>query len=631
MRKGKEQEQKKQEQKEYSLFSNYWYLYKGYFKNSRWNILFVAMALAGGIATVYARLYVPKIAVGLVMDQVSVGRLLGTMALAELCFYLFSEIQSVGNELLNNPGLKFRHVLEERVLKKICRTAYSNLEDPDYKKKLERAQHLYLHWDRDARECIWQSLYFLHLVITIPITSGLLVTLHPLVVVVMAAGTWLQYQAGKRILTWEKKHRDFWQPLEMKVESINRIMGAFAYAKDLRLYCADRWLMPKYAGLLRERRQWKRKQMKHDVGVGAVTMAVEAARQAAVYGFLIWGVLEGRVGADDFVLYVGLALSLSNAMSQIASSLRRLRENELSILDYRRMINMPDSRRGDGQNAPEAMVRTAPEITFSHVSFAYPGAGEDTLKDVDIRIRPGEKVALVGLNGAGKTTLIKLLCGLYEPTGGEILLNGQPAAGWSLEAWYRLFSVVFQDIGVLPATIAENVAACPPECADRDRVKRCLEEAGLLGLVESLPHGMDTYLQKEMFREGINLSGGETQKLLLARAIYKEAPILVLDEPTAALDAIAENQLYLKYNELTKGRTSLFISHRLSSTRFCDKILMLEGGRITEQGSHEELMEKKGAYYRLFQVQSHYYQNDRTEDFSSEMDPAWEVSSYVSG
>ena len=148
--------------------------------------------------------------------------------------------------------------------------------------------------------------------------------------------------------------------------------------------------------------------------------------------------------------------------------------------------------------------------------------------------------------------------------------------------------------------------------------------------MESLPYGMDTNVQKEVFSDGQNLSGGENQKLLLARAIYREAPILVLDEPTAALDAIAENELYQRYNELTRNRTSLFISHRLASTQFCDRILMLEEGRIVEQGSHEELMGKKGAYYRMFQVQSHYYQKDRKEGFSSQMDPAWEVSGYVS-
>lgn len=621
---------KRMKQQEYGTFSNYWYLYRGFFKNSKWNVLFVAMILAGGVTATYVRMYIGKTAVALVMENASVGRLVGVMALMEFVLFLSCQAMNVGYELSSNPGLKYRHVLEEGVLSKICRTAYSDLEDPDYKKKIERAQHLYLHWDRDARECIWTSLHFLHLLITIPITSGLLFTLHPAVVAAMAAGTWLQYQVGRRPLEWEKKHRDLWQPLEMKIEYITGKVGDFSYAKDLRLYAAERWLMSKYGSLLEERRQWKRRQMKQLVFSNGGTKVVEIVKEAVVYGFLIWGVLEGRVGADDFVLYIGLALQLNGAMSQMASEVRRLKENELSISDYRKMMSMPDSGRGNSETAPEVSRKAPPEIAFSHVWFAYPQTGEPILKDVDVKIRSGEKIALVGLNGAGKTTLIKLLCGMYEPTGGEILLNGRPSSLWDLESWYKLFSVVFQDIGVLPATIAENVACCRPEEADRKRVGECLEQAGLGELVESLPRGIDTYLRKEMFREGVNLSGGEIQKLLLARAIYREAPILVLDEPTAALDAIAENRMYLRYNELTKGRTSIFISHRLSSTRFCDRILMLEGGRIVEQGSHEELMEKKGAYYRLFQVQSHYYQKDRTEGFSSQMDPAWEVREYVS-
>ena len=653
----KENINKKKEggEREHSLISNYWYLYKGFFENSRWNILFVAMILIGGLGSTYLGLYIPKTAVALVAEKVSVGRLVGTLFGMELIFYLFWQSQSEGYHLISNPGLKYRHVLEERILEKICRTPYSNLEDTEYKKRISQAQHLYLHWDRDARTCIWNSLYLLHLLITVPVTSGLLVTLHPAVILVMAAGTWLQYQAGKRPLAWEKKHRDAWVPLERKSSYISERMGNFSYVKDMRLYAADRWLLPKYKGLLEERRRWKKKQRLQAASMGLLGKLVEMIKQAFVYGFLIWGVLEGQVGPDDFVLYVGLALSLSSALSNMSGALRDVRESELSIADYRKMMEMPDSRSGDAAEArtsdcggEENEARTsdcggektdipttipkgrAPEITFSHVSFAYRGAREDALKDVDITIRPGEKIALVGPNGAGKTTLIKLLCGMYEPAEGEILLDGRPSAGWSLEEWYRMFSVVFQDTGLLPATILENVAACAPEEADRKRVRECLDQAGLLEKVESLPHGMDTYVQKEIFKGGVNLSGGETQKLLLARAIYREAPILVLDEPTAALDAIAENQLYQKYNELTRGRTSLFISHRLASTRFCDRILMLEGGRVVEQGSHEELMERKGIYYQLFQVQSHYYQKDRAEGFSSRMDPAWEVSGYVS-
>lgn len=638
-----EKQQKQKEKKEYSLFSNYWFLYKGFFRNSKWNILFIVMILVGGVFSYYLRLYIPKVAVALVMEQVSVQKLLGGLLGIELAYFLFDEVQRVGYSLISNPGLKYRHVLEEKILNKICRTVYSNLEDPDYKNKIGRAQHLYLHWDRDARQCIWSSLNFVRLLITVPITSGLMVGLHPILVAVLMVGAWLQYRVEKRPLIWEKKHIDLWQPLERKITYITERLGNFSYAKELRLYAADKWLLPKYAGMFQERRHWMKKQRRQEAAVTGVSMVIETFSQAMVYGFLIRGVLTGSVKPDDFVLYVGLAMSLSRNLLQIANALKDIREKEWSVSDYRRMMNMPDSRvRREEEADPvsERRVRTnaaaglpagkAPGITFSHVSFAYQGAEEDTLKDVDIDIRPGEKVALVGLNGAGKTTLIKLLCGMYEPTKGEILLDGKPSTGWPLEEWYKFFSVVFQDIGVIPATILENVAACAPEEADRERVWRCLEQAGLKSVVENLPHGMDTYLQKEMFREGVNLSGGETQKLLLARAIYREAPILVLDEPTAALDAIAENQLYLRYSELTRGRTSLFISHRLSSTRFCDRILMLEGGRIVEQGSHDELMEKKGIYYQLFQIQSHYYQNDRTEDFSSDMDPAWEVSSYVS-
>ncbi len=620
---------KKEKKKDYGIFNNYCYLYKGFFKNSKWNILIVAMILVGGISSLYVGLYVPKVVVSLVLEQVSLGKLAGTLCLIELLYFLLLSLESVGYTLVSNPGLKYRHVLEEKMLNKICRTAYSDLEDPDYKNLLGHAQELYLQWNRDARQCIWASLAFVHLVITTVITSGFIIMLHPVVVAAMAAGTWLEYQIGKKPLAWEKKHRDFWQPLDRKLGYIANKINSFDCAKELRLYAADRWLLPKYARLSKERRMWARRQRNQEAACSVLSYVLSIAKEAVVYGFLIWGVLNGGIKPDEFILYVGLALSLNNGLGRMAESFRSLREHELSISDYRKMLAVPDSRKRKPEKTQE--VEKAPGITFSHVSFAYPGAEENTLKNVDIHIRPGEKIALVGLNGAGKTTLIKLLCGMYEPTEGEILINGESSVKWDLEKWYQLFSVVFQDIDVFPATILENVSSHAPEETDRERVRKCLEQAGLLRLVEELPQGMETYLRKDIFKEGVNLSGGETQKLLLARAIYREAPILVLDEPTAALDAIAENQLYLKYNELTRGRTSLFISHRLSSTQFCDRILMLEGGRIVEQGSHEELMEKKGAYYQLFQVQSHYYQNDRESGFSSELDPEWEVSSYVSG
>ena len=251
-------------------------------------------------------------------------------------------------------------------------------------------------------------------------------------------------------------------------------------------------------------------------------------------------------------------------------------------------------------------------IEMEHVSFTYPGSGEPTLKDLNVTLRPGEKIALVGLNGAGKSTLVKLLCGLYRPTEGAIRVDGRPLSDYGREEYFSLIAAVFQDVKLLPLTIAQNVASENTDAVDRQRVRQCLALAGLLDMVDDLPQKEDTPLGRGVLDDGIELSGGERQKMWMARAFYKNAPVLILDEPTAALDPLAEQEIYEKYVRMSEGKTSLFISHRLASTRFCDRILFLENGRITEQGSHEELMEKNGAYARLFEIQGKYYRKEES-------------------
>ena len=249
--------------------------------------------------------------------------------------------------------------------------------------------------------------------------------------------------------------------------------------------------------------------------------------------------------------------------------------------------------------------KSVDRVVFEHVSFQYPSADAPTLKHIDLTFKNGEKIAIVGENGAGKTTLIKLLCGLYAPTGGRILLNGKDIATIAKTSYFDLFSAIFQDYYFLPMTIQQNITASLDY--DREKFDLALQKAEMYDKVYALPKGADTLMDRNVYKDAVDFSGGEKQKLLLAKAMYKDAPILILDEPTAALDPIAENQLYLKYSELTDGKLSFFISHRLSSTRFCDRILFVSGGQITEMGTHEELMAKKGAYYKMFQVQSYYY------------------------
>ena len=248
------------------------------------------------------------------------------------------------------------------------------------------------------------------------------------------------------------------------------------------------------------------------------------------------------------------------------------------------------------------------KVEFKDVWYKYAGAEGYTLKGLNLVMEPGESIALVGLNGAGKTTLVKLLCGLYAPTKGEILVDGKRIDEYNTGEYYTLISAVFQEVTALAFPIWEFVASADPERPTvREDAEAALRKAGLWDKVERLPNGMDTHLMKGIYDDGVDFSGGEMQRLLLARAIYKNGPLLVLDEPTAALDPIAENKLYLQYRELTRGKTSLYISHRFASTRFCDRIVLLENGVIAESGTHEELMALGGQYAYLFGVQSKYY------------------------
>ena len=237
-------------------------------------------------------------------------------------------------------------------------------------------------------------------------------------------------------------------------------------------------------------------------------------------------------------------------------------------------------------------------------------AESNTISHLNLTVHPGERLAIVGLNGAGKTTLVKLLCGLFDPTEGVVLLNGQDVRDFNRREYYGLFSAVFQEFSILDVTVAENIAQTN-ENIDTERLWDCIEKAGLTDTVQKLPDGLQTHVGREVYLDGVLFSGGQTQRLMLARALYKDGPILMLDEPTAALDPIAENDIYMKYNEMTRGKTSLFISHRLASTRFCDRIIFVADGNIAEEGTHEDLLALGGEYAKLFEVQSRYYREGK--------------------
>lgn len=254
------------------------------------------------------------------------------------------------------------------------------------------------------------------------------------------------------------------------------------------------------------------------------------------------------------------------------------------------------------------------EFKFENVSFKYPGHENYVLKNVNLTINDGTKLAVVGVNGAGKTTFIKLIMKLYEPNEGRILLNGVDIKEYNREEYFKIFSPVFQNVECFAMPIYQNISFAEEENTDMDKVNAVLEQSGLKAKIDSYEKGIHTNLLKIFDKEGIDLSGGEKQRLAMARALYKGGRVVILDEPTAALDALAEDKMYREFEKMIQGKTAVFISHRLGSTRFCDKIAMFEDGTVVEEGTHDELMAKNGKYAYMFQIQSQYYEDKKDSE-----------------
>lgn len=383
----------------------------------------------------------------------------------------------------------------------------------------------------------------------------------------------------------------------------------FAAAKDIRVYGMADWLKGIYHELSDQSVSWQKKLSTRQFLTSLVDLVIILLRDGTAYAVLIAMTVQGEITVDQFVLYFAAISGFATYVGNIMTAWNEMQVASLVICDFREYLDLPD---GDGTGKVHASEHWdhAPEIVFDHVSFRYDGAETDTLRDISLIIHPGERIALVGMNGAGKTTLVKLLCGLYTPTSGEIRIDGVPVSDFTRDEYYRLFSPVFQDVQTAFFSLAETTAGEFGDHVDKVRAESCMRRAGLGKKLDSLPFGIDTRLDKQINKDGLELSGGEAQKLMMARALYKNAPILVLDEPTAALDPIAENEIYLQYRDMTDGKTSLFISHRLASTRFCDRILFLKDGKIAEQGSHEDLIALDGEYAKLYEIQSCWYRED---------------------
>ncbi len=571
-------------------------------------LLFVLLTASFEVLFNLTQLYIAPQILALVESKTSFRSLLltiGFFSLALFCLNFAMEYVRC-NEMFGRVDV--RTAIIGMLGKKCNTTSFPNTLKPDFIKLRDKA-HLATEGNSEATEKIWHTLTQLlknmgGFIVYLTILSNL----DPVLLIVTVATCVIGFAVSRYTNNWMYSHREEEEVYYTKKRYVRDTAESITIAKDIRIFGLQKWLNDLYDSIHDVYLAFRFRAEKIRL-LSALTEAVlTMARNGIAYVYLIQMALQENLSAGQFLLYFTAISTFTQWIMGILQESLTLHKQSLDISRVREFLAFPEPFRFEG--GVEIPKADAYELRLQNVGFRYDGADADIIHNLNLAVHPGEKLAIVGLNGAGKSTLVKLLCGLLDPTEGAVLLNGQDIRDFNRRDYYALFSAVFQEFSILDVTVAENIAQ-DAEQIDFDKVNHCVEQAGLTQTVAELPQGLQTHVGREVFLDGVLFSGGQTQRLMLARALYKNGPILVLDEPTAALDPIAENDIYLKYNDMTKGKTALFISHRLASTRFCDRIILIANGGIAEEGTHESLLALGGEYTKLFEIQSRYYREGR--------------------
>lgn len=578
------------------------------YKNCKRVLLFCVLTAVLEVLLNLTQLYIAPGIIKCVEQKVSIKVLLTTILAYTLALFFINGFKKYIEENTLFSRIEVRTKIIAMVSKKCNTTSYPNTLDANFI-RLRDAAYFACEGNSEATEHIWQTLTML-----LKNIGGLVAYLFilssfdPFLLLVVILTCFISFFVSRYANNWHYANKIEGEKYYHKKRYIRDKAESIKLAKDVRIFNLKDWLNELLDLVHNQYLAFRLKGEKVDLLADITEVVLMLIRNGVSYIYLINMTLNDGLSVSSFILYFVAISTLTNWIMGVLKEMSTLHKECLDISSLREFLDYPEPFKfDDGKDIPLASNY---EIRLENVSFHYPESDIDIIHNLNLTIHPREKLAIVGLNGAGKTTLVKLICGLLSPSEGRVLLNGDDISDFNRNKYYELFSAVFQDFSILDVTIAEEIAQCKDNI-DYQRIKECIDYAGLSDTINKLPQGLNTHIGREVYLDGVLLSGGQMQRLMLARALYKNGPILLLDEPTAALDPLAESEIYQKYSDMASNKTSLFISHRLASTRFCDRIILIKDGGIKEEGSHEDLLKLNGEYAKLFEVQSRYYKQGK--------------------
>lgn len=599
--------------KKYGLFNNLrWYL--TYLRKDEPSLAWTATGLAiDKAAAALLGVFTPALLVGAIVQHATLGEFAWLAVLTGLGLAITSEVEYL-LMTFDIKGTSLRTQIEMDFHQQQWDLDYDQISSGKIQDLAHTAFSKGLSWTYAGAEAIYiYGRGTLIDIATLLVFLATLSTVIPWVFALVLLSAAISYAGLSWYRKWYQTNNVNWNKLSRQQAYISRNAYALENGKDIRMFGMAGWYHTHLDRLLSLQDAWQRRNsLRHFLGTQVGELA-GLCRDALVYGSLVIAVTQRSLSIAQFTLMFGMTNGFITLLDQLQKDFSGLQTASLDLQELREFMTLkPRTPARPLTTSEQAQLAQRPvTIHFDHVTFRYPEAKTASLKDVSFTLEAGQKLAIVGVNGAGKSTLARLMMGLLHPTSGTILINGLNADLLPLATRFSLFAPVFQETIVLALSLADNVALTNPP--QPQRVESALKDAGLADFVVTLPQKAHTPMTRYTRDDGIELSGGQSQKLMLARALYKDAPVLVLDEPTAALDAIAENEVYQEYAQLASGKTSLFISHRLASTRFCDAILFMDHGQVLESGTHDQLIANNGRYAQMYHIQSKYYQPEAKE------------------